>query len=113
MYSYVLYYNIEKSGFNEVSAYLLFVDFDNARRVLRSYLYTVHTFVAKTDKGAGRVEKKAAAPVSNRPSRGSRSEPSQAPVTSKPKDPLKVVGSKQNIKLTLLNKVKLKTFDEL
>ena len=23
MYSYVLYYNIEKSGFNEVSAYLL------------------------------------------------------------------------------------------
>ena len=24
MYSYVLYYNIEKSGFNAVSAYLLF-----------------------------------------------------------------------------------------
>ena len=25
MYSYVLYYNIEKSGFNAVSAYLLFI----------------------------------------------------------------------------------------
>lgn len=61
---------------------------------------------AKTDKGPppGKGEKKPAAPVGNRSSRGSRNESSQAPITSKPKDPLKVVGSKQNIKLTLLNK---------
>ncbi|XP_061162933.1 zinc finger CCCH domain-containing protein 18-like [Saccostrea echinata] len=61
---------------------------------------------AKTGKGPqpGKVERKPAAPVGSRSSRGSRNEPSQAPVTSKPKDPLKVVGSKQNIKLTLLNK---------
>lgn len=61
---------------------------------------------AKTDKGPqpGKGEKKPAASVGNRSSRGSRNDSSQAPITSKPKDPLKVVGSKQNIKLTLLNK---------
>lgn len=68
---------------------------------------TYFEFLAKTDKGPqpGKGEKKPAAPVGNRSSRGSRNESSQAPITSKPKDPLKVVGSKQNIKLTLLNKV--------
>jgi hypothetical protein len=69
----------------------------------------MNIFAAKTAKGleppASKVEKKPAAPMANRSSKGSRNEPSQAPVTSKPKDPLKVVGSKQNIKLTLLNKV--------
>ncbi|XP_048731663.2 zinc finger CCCH domain-containing protein 18-like isoform X2 [Ostrea edulis] len=62
----------------------------------------------KTAKGleppANKVEKKPTTPMGSRSSKGSRNEPSQAPVTSKPKDPLKVVGSKQNIKLTLLNK---------
>lgn len=48
--------------------------------------------------------------MGSRSSKGSRNEPSQAPVTSKPKDPLKVVGSKQNIKLTLLNKVIMGVF---
>ena len=41
MYSYVLYYNIEKSGFDEVSAYLLFVDFDYAREFL-DHTYTLY-----------------------------------------------------------------------
>lgn len=68
---------------------------------------TYFEFLAKTDKGPqpSKGEKKPAASVGNRSSRGSRNDSSQAPITSKPKDPLKVVGSKQNIKLTLLNKV--------
>ena len=36
MYSYVLYYNIEKSGFNVVSAYLLF---PYVKKILQDFVF--------------------------------------------------------------------------